>query len=211
MAARALIALKFIALLLFVPAVPLAQPADVTEQEIWTAPLGQSPEQQIWPGPEEQAAGGDPAVASDILGICVGGQTLAPAVEEACATALGRLVAAEADRRLRAIEAEAAAREARRALDDRNNAHTVGVLEQQLLQTQVMFWVSIGVVLLGVTAAGLQFYLAFSGRERSEIDLVIQKDQFRVKTAWIGVVLFAMSIALLVGYLHFVFEITAIE
>ncbi len=209
MAGRAAIILKFTAGLFVLPAIPFAQPVEVIEQEIWTAPLGQSPEQQIWLGPDE--GGGAAARVADILGICLDGQTLAQPVQEACTTALASLVAADGDRRLQAMEMETAASATRQELDRLNSAHIVSVFQEQQLQARVMFWVSIGIVLLGVVAAGFQFYLASSGKERSELDLTIQKDQFRVKTAWIGVVLFAMSIALLVSYLYFVFDINFIE
>ena len=87
------------------------------------------------------------------------------------------------------------------------NRHTEAIFMEQLFAPRVIFWLSVTIVLFGIAASALQFYLFWKGVSRSRLEVEISRDAVSIKTAWIGLILLVISMMFFALYLSFVYGI----
>ncbi len=165
------------------------------EQQILTAPLGTSVVGEA---------------ASPRNELCGHSGQQNQEVAEACARAAVEVVASNAVRTLRENTLAIEALERQALLASSNNEHLLGALRSQARHSEIIFWVSMAVVSLGLLAAALQFWIVWQSQDSTPMEISVSEKQVTIKTAWIGVVLLAMSMGFLALYLLLVYQIEAI-
>lgn len=170
------------------------------EQNIWTAPLG---------GAAPEIAGGDGTGANG-YDPCASATTAE--VVAACADAALKLIAAQSARAEREAAIALEAREAALRFEEARRDHALAALSDQSWRSDIIFWLAMTMVALGVLAALLQFRQAWKADalDGAATEISISEKQVTIKTAWIGVVLLAISMGFFALYLALVYRIEAL-
>jgi len=188
----------------------LATPSDPAIAQLTNG----SDEQQIWTAPVGPNVGGFENVvaeaASPLNELCGDSGQQNQEVAEACARAAVEVVASNAVRTLRENTLAIEALERQGLLASSNNEHLLGALRSQARHSEIIFWVSMAVVSLGLLAAALQFWIVWQSQDSTPMEISVSEKQVTIKTAWIGVVLLAMSMGFLALYLLLVYQIEVI-
>ncbi len=188
----------------------MAATAQPTEQ-ILSAPLDstQIPEQNVLSG--TGVASASPAAADRALGGLCSVEKKSDTIAAACEAATLDLIQSFAASTLAANEATRRATDSRIDFDTQARVHTLAALEAQAARSEMLFWTAMITVALGLIAAALQFWRAWKSEHNSApTEIAISEKQISIKTAWIGVVLLAMSMGFLTLYLTLVYPIEPI-
>ncbi|MEL7462924.1 MAG: hypothetical protein AAFN79_02590 [Pseudomonadota bacterium] len=172
-----------------------------------------SPEQNIWTAPIGGAApeiGGGAVVASGGFDPCASATTAE--VVAVCAEAALSLIVAQSELAEREAAVVLEAREATLRFEEARRAHALAALADQSWRSAVIFWLALAMIALGALAALLQFRKAWAADvlDGAGTEISISEKQVTIKTAWIGVVLLALSMGFFALYLALVFRIEAI-
>jgi len=81
------------------------------------------------------------------------------------------------------------------------------IFKNQTVQGSVVFWLAVTLSVLGVAAAGAQFFTVFHD-SNSESEVRISAKEVTIKTAWIGVVILAASMLFLAFVIFYVYQIS---
>jgi len=174
------------------------------------AQLGGTPEQQIiTPSGQagESSAGGGPS--ETITSPCAQ-PNLVLEVKNACSLAQIATIQAAAEREVAEGKLIVEARRDAVTLAQRQGAHLAAALEDQAWRSAIIFWMAMGIVGLGVLAAGMQFRIGWRNIDGPATEFSVSEKQLTIKTTWIGVVLLAMSMVFFALYLTLVYQIKAI-
>lgn len=167
------------------------------------------PDAQDWrlsvggPAPTADAAA-DHGVS--ILTLCANRVSDWPAtLRDACKNLLLEAVAAESAR-LGALS------RLRKTLGEEQAAfrvrHLQRTLENQARQGNVVFWLMIVVVCVGMLSAVAQFVRAYrAGEPEGSAELAISSNEFKFRTTWLGALLLGMSMGFLALYLFFIYPV----
>jgi len=101
-------------------------------------------------------------------------------------------------------------------LEQVTSEHLAFALNVQTNQSKRIFMFVQLVTVFGFLAAGFQFYLSIGNRSSENrssenIEFEITEKSIKIKTAWMGVLLFGMSYLFFITYLIFVYPIHAIR
>lgn len=179
-------------------------------QEIPSAPLdgAQMLEQHIIAPPNT------PSVSSSaeqpLRGLC-DADVRTKSTGEACEAAMLDLIKSFAKVSIASNQTTSHSFDARFQFDKQVQAHSLRALEDQAERSEILFWTAMVTVALGLLAAGFQFLQSWkSGQHATPTEFAIGEKQISIKTAWIGVVLLAMSMGFLTLYLTLVYPIVPI-
>lgn len=85
------------------------------------------------------------------------------------------------------------------------------VLNSQSFFSKFIFWMTIVITGIGVLASVFQFILYWRHSDQlGGIELELGHEKVTLKTAWLGVVMFGMSIGFFAIYVIFVFQVSAV-
>lgn len=177
------------------------QPPGTSEQQIWTAPLA---------APEKTPDIADAGALSPLRDVCRDWAERPPEITEACKRSALDIVDSAAARFLRENELALKTQENRAVFNARNQEHVLSALRDQAWRGEVIFWVVMATVALGLIAAALQFRVVWRDKNSTQTEISLSEKQITIKTAWIGVVLLAMSMIFLGLYLVLVYQINPI-
>ena len=174
------------------------------------AQLGGTPEQQIiTPAAEAAESSGAGGLSNTIMSPC-GQANLLLEVKNACSIAQIAIIEAAAEREVAEGKLAVQARRDAVTLAQRQGAHLAAALDDQAWRSAIIFWVAMGIVGLGVLAAGMQFRVGWRNIDGPATEFSVSQKQLTIKTTWIGVVLLAMSMVFFTLYLTLVYQIEAI-
>ncbi len=99
-----------------------------------------------------------------------------------------------------------------RKFEEDNQNHTLYSLRDQSRRSEIIFWLAIIVMILGLSASYLQLRksLQESGEKPKEFEILVSDKKFRIRTAWIGVVLLFSSMVFFIIYVYFIYSIKII-
>lgn len=170
------------------------------------------PDSQDWRISLGEVNGGDQSQArhvTSILELCATRSGNWPAtLRDACNTLLLEAIATESAR-LSALS------QVRRNLGEKQasfrSQHVQQTLENQARQGNIVFWLVVAVVLIGILSAVLQFVKAHgSGQTEGSAEVAISSNEFKFRTTWLGALLLGMSMAFLALYLFFIYPVRVI-
>ena len=176
--------------------------------------LGGAVEQQVLKGSlgagDSSQESADADALSPYLAICGQRRELAQEIARTCEQAAAQIIASTATRVERENHLALEAQERRARFNTKNEAHLLSALQDQARRGEIIFWVAMAIVALGLIAAALQFRTVWRNQDASQTEINISEKQITIKTAWIGVVLLAMAMVFLALYLTLVYQIEAI-
>lgn len=174
------------------------------------AQLGGTPEQQIvTPAAEVAESSGAGGLSETITSPCAKANLLLE-VQNACNIAQIAIIEAAAEREVAEGKLIVEARRDAVTLAQRQGAHLAAALDDQAWRSAIIFWMAMGIVGLGVLAAGMQFRIGWRNIDGPATEFSVSEKQLTIKTTWIGVVLLAMSMVFFALYLTLVYQIEAV-